>query len=313
MLAISLRSVRDQFRSVSVPNGGAAVVTAPSSSPLPVYSQLIAVKLAGSSGSYSASGYIIDGVLPPMRQVAGAEVVLDTYTTDSTATWHIRGILPGESIGEWSWTDLQTLSATTYNGCVATVTGLVLDMAGTGSDARTTEMIAKNGRWVYRNGTQLLRRMLTAPAATSSLTEVIAQSVQFPVGLLQAGDNILVRYGVNRVGINGATTTFRWRFGTAGTTADTQLETHNQSTTQLSSGGIVPFRIVTDTAIAIQGSGNDYMPMGGTNTLAINSLAGVAVSDVNATATFFSVGLFVANALDTEQLNFFELTHEMSA
>lgn len=312
MLAISLRSVRDQFRSVSVPNGGAAVVTAPSSSPLPVYSQLIAVKLAGSSGSYSASGYIIDGVLPPMRQVSGAEVVLDTYTTDSTATWHIRGILPGESIGEWSWTDLQTLSATTYNGCVATVTGLVLDMAGTGSDARTAEMIARNGRWVYRNGTQLLRRMLTAPAATSSLTEVIAQSVQFPVGLLQAGDNILVRYGVNRVGA-ATNTTFRWRFGTAGTTGDTQLETANLSTTNLSAGGIVPFRIVTDTAIAIQGSGNDYMPMGGTNTLAINSLAGVAVSDVNATATFFSCGLLVTTGTDTMQLNFFELTHEMSA
>lgn len=309
MLALSATTGREQFKTVSVPNGGAAVVTAPTTAPTDVYVQFIAVKLAGSTGSYSASGYIIDGVLPPMRQASGAEVLLTTYTTDRGVTWRIRGILPGESIGDWTWTELQTLNATTYDGCLARVSGIVLDATGAGS-ARTVLMVANNGRWKYNSCAVRHRDQATAPAAMNGLSITTQVSVQFPAGLLQIGDTITLLYGMARTGATGNVT---WRpyFGTTGVAAtDTQLFTTNMTTTQLSSSAWLRFRVQSETSLELIGTGNTPSPNIGVNTVA--QTAAVAVPDVNGTAVYISLATLVANAADTIQVTDFIVEHEMT-
>lgn len=296
------------YEIITVASGGSAVVGLPAGSPATVDQQTVIVRLAGATGSYSFTGHILNGKLPPIRQAIGAEVWLVRTTTDGGVTWRVRGLQPGEPIGDWTLAEVLALNPTTYDGAVARVSGFLLDVGGTGSDARLLELAAINGRWRPRRPAAL-RRMLTSPAAVQSTSESIVQSVRIPAGVPKPGDDLVIRYGVTRTGSADAVN-WRLRFGRLGTTGDASLIATSLSTSNGSSGGEIRLRVDSDLQVRLLGSGNAPAAFAGVNANA--APAGVAVSSLDGGDVYLSLGLSVQNVADSIQLTTFEVELETS-
>ena len=294
------------FEIITVASGGSAVVGLPSGSPATVDQQTVIVRLAGATGSYTFTGHIIDGKLPPIRQAIGAEVWLVRTTTDGGVTWRVRGVQPGEGIGAWTLAQVLSLNATTYDGAVARVSGYLLDVSGTGSDAREIDLASINGRWRPR-GPAALRRMLTSPAAVSATSESIVQSVRIPAGVPKPGDDLVIRCAVTRTGTADAVN-WRLRFGRLGTTGDASLIATSLSTSNGSSAGEIRLRVDSDLQVRLLGSGNAPAPDVGVNGNPAPS--GVAVSSLDGGDVYLSLGLSVQNVADSIQLTTFEVDLE---
>lgn len=298
---------------VSIPSGAAYVLTPPASATPPW--GYVTLQLAGSTGSYTQSGFIVEGVLPPLRQAAGSLVTLFHYTTDGGLTRRIRGVMPGESIGSWTWTELQALSPTTYDGCVARVSGVLLDVAGTGSDAVPVLMVARGGRWRYLAGTARHRMMPAQSSATRSGTsETIDQWVRFVAGLLKQGDKLELQWAASKSG-SSETFTHRIRFGAgsagAGAVADTLIySSGNPATTNLSVGVRTTYRIESSSSMRKLGSGNDPAPWAGQNANAVPAVIS-GLTNMDSTDTYMSLGILSSAAVETLRTTEFEVVHHM--
>lgn len=269
------------------------------------------VSLAASTGSYTQTGHTVIGVLPPIRQESGAFVALSRYTYDGGLTWYIRGVLPGESIGTWTWANLQTLNATTYDGCVALVTGIVADLSNTGSDARSVLMVARNGRWRYLNGEATIKSLPAQLSTTrSGTTETVDVQAAFPAGLLKTGDFIDIEWASEK-SATSETATRRYRFGTAGTTGDTQLVSIAQpATTNRTQGERQRFRVESATSVRKLGTGNDPSAWQGTN--AVVAPTAIAVSNMDSNAMTLSCTVAMSAAVETLRTTAFTAVHVMN-
>lgn len=287
---------------VSVPNGGAEVVSTPASAASTVAMDTVIVALAGTTGSYSQTGHTMIGVLPPMRQSSGAFVTLTRYTYDEGLTWYLRGVLPGESIGEWAWADLKALSATTYAGCTAEVTGIVSDYDGAGT-ARSVTLIARNGRWRPASG-RLPLRMQAAPTTAHANTSLTSAAViAIPDDFLAANDAYVIKSAVNKVNDNG-TGSITFYVGRNGTTADTAVSAYTLApspNTSNSWGGEGVIKIDTDTTARQLGNGLPTVSFVGSNTN--QAPTAVAIDSITGGVINLTIGTAVANAADTISLS----------
>lgn len=163
---------------IEVANGATETITAPGTLSSGDYSEgVVIVRLLGATGSYGQSGHTLDGVLPPITQSVGAEVVLRRYTTDGGVTWHLRGVYPGEALGAYAWADRPAASACT--GCEIVVTDYgYAKFRSDGTYWRPT-----NGEAVIRQLVGTLAAPLASAAGTGSGTGVLYSSV-IPAGMI---------------------------------------------------------------------------------------------------------------------------------
>jgi hypothetical protein len=249
------------------------------------------------TGGYTASGFNPIGAAPPRRPTAGDVLVLTAYTTDFGSTWNLVGVRPGESIGTWAWNDLRQLSAASYPGVEALVTGVILDYNGAGS-TKTVVMHSANGRWVPKDGSLILRNLAAYTAVSGAAVETLMQSVRFPQGLLGAGDVIRIQGFGTKTGTAG-TATVRYRFGNVSDLAETSLGTGLVPAT----GTHVAFswasfiRVNSNTQVELLGAGQVAVGDSGGATTAAPTV--VTVDDISA-ADSFLVSSILTTTTDTE-------------
>ena len=154
-------------------------------------------------------------------------------------------------------------------------------------------------RWKPVNGKTILATLDTAYGPVTNAAEAIAFQCPFPAAMLRATDRFRLAYTLTKSGTTDAGTV-RFRMGTAGTTADTQLYSSGTGITTANRAGsnLIDFRI--DSATTITQSGNS----GGNSGIGYSvfgsgvSLGPITISNIS-NALFFSLGLLSGGAADT--------------
>ena len=153
-------------------------------------------------------------------------------------------------------------------------------------------------RWKPLNG---IATLATLDATTASIanSETIVLQTLIPAGLLKPGDRIRVYGTATKSGTTDAAT-IRWRLGTAGTTADTQIFTSGiMSTAQRYWAGIYENRLESNTSTQQLVTGTFYGYSGASATAL---LAPVTISSAAANNLYFSVSILSTGATDTVQM-----------
>lgn len=297
----------------NIPSAGNIVITTPGTTTTQ-YSESIAIISqpgAGTPGTYSNSGHIVDGILPPIRATLGAEILLYRYTEDFGVTWHIVGVQPGESIGTWAWADLRALDAVAYDGCTSKTTGVVLDYTGTGS-ARTVMMVARNGRWVPQQNQLTVRNILAALAGVNANTEVdVVSSVQIPFGLLKPGDLLIARLYGSKAAATGSGNV-RYRIGNTALITETAVVASASfplTVSHLSMGGETVMRLESNTSVLQVGNG---LPFNLTATSTAPHATAVAIDDITVADTFFNLSAWPSVLNETLTITGFILSIEFN-
>lgn len=296
----------------TITEGGSTVVTSPGLLESGTFGiNYATVRKLGSAGSYSQSGHAPVGPLPPLPVGSGTEVIVPRYTTDGGSSWTI-GMLPGESIGTWAIADLLALNATTYDGCVAKVTGALLNVDGAGT-ARPAMMVARGGRWRWLDNIQLMRQLSANTAVNQSQSHVaMGGYVQFPIGLLQIGDELECWYAMSKTGIAG-TTTFAMHLGDTGDSTDTAIYAPAALTgANLSYAfGPIMLQVVSATSVRIIGNGSAAPLWNGTNAGAVPSATSLA-DNIFTSVARLSFNQLVANAADQVVATACKVIHRMA-
>lgn len=146
---------------------------------------------------------------------------------------------------------------------------------------------------------------LTAPSAALNTTETIVvggATYPIPANSLRVGTTIRVILLGTCTSTVANTSTFRIRFGTAGTTADTAILT-SPAITAAASGSTIAFRVILEFTILTLGASATFS---GSITVINNGSTGIL-----ATSTF--VGTFTAAAGNTTVASFLEASYVSSA
>ncbi len=164
-------------------------------------------------------------------------------------------------------------------------TGYQANITGLGSNG--TILVSNGTRWLPLNGSAILKGLAAAVSAPGGAAETIALQFTFPAGLLKQYDRIVVRSGVSKAGTT-TTGTIGFRFGTLGTTGDTQIATWTiLPAASRSVGAISEFRVESDTTVRFHGT----QAATGTN-------AGIAAAPIAAgLAAAVTVSGMTANAM----------------
>lgn len=127
----------------------------------------------------------------------------------------------------------------------------------------------------------------TARQTSAAAAETLLDRVLFPAGLLQTGFVISNRVTTSKSSTT-ETATLRFKFGTLGTTGDTQLYTStNLATTNVSAGVLADFKVASATTIQKIGSASTTTAWNGPNTSAYP--AAITVSDVSVNACYLDI------------------------
>lgn len=138
---------------------------------------------------------------------------------------------------------------------------------------------------------------LAASAGSNSTSEAVRSQVLFPANLLKTGDVIRITLGTAKSG-TADTMTFRLRFGTAGTTADTQLAASaSPATTNQTLGAVLEFSKASATAVSRRGNGSTVNAWIGVTTSA--RAADVTVTDMDANAMYLSLTSSMGSGAET--------------
>jgi hypothetical protein len=157
-------------------------------------------------------------------------------------------------------------------------------------------------RWKPSNNSVWLGTLDTPVTGITNAAETIAFQYLIPAALLRATDRLRLAYTFGKSGTtdNG---TIRFRMGTAGTTADTQLYTSGTGivAANRATSSMIDFRIETATTIQQmnQSGGNAAVGYSGSNSGAV--LSPITISNVS-NALYFSLSLQSAGAADTLSL-----------
>lgn len=140
-----------------------------------------------------------------------------------------------------------------------------------------TLMVSNGTRWRPLDNRAVLHN-LTAAVSGIAATETIVQQVQLPAGLLQTNDLVQLLFTLNKSGLAGAANV-KVRVGTNGTTADTQVSSHNLMDINSQTGACLALlKVASATSMQVCGpsaAGNLLWMTGGT------SPAPVAISNVS--------------------------------
>lgn len=171
-------------------------------------------------------------------------------------------------------------------------------------------------RWKPAGGCAVFASKDTATAGIGNVESLPFQYL-FPANLLQLGDRIRLRFTMTKSGTTDVGT-LRFRVGTAGTTADTQL--YNQSALSAANKEIgfhVDFRIdnvgvgtATIEQLAASGQGGNNAGYTGAGSAAI--VGPVAIADVS-NPLYFSIGILSGGTNDTVGLTEAQLMYCSSA
>lgn len=297
-----------------VSNGGSAVITTPGLISTTYGEDVAIVRLLGATGSYSQSGHTQLGVLPPITQTAGAEVLLVRQTTDAGASWTIRGVLPGEPIGTYTLANALALNATTYAGCVVAVTAAIADFDGAAT-AHDAEMIAIDARLKFRKGFEVLRSITAALSGVTSTTITkVGTSVALP--FWRSGDWLDCEIAIDKT-LDTQTATFTLYMGVNGDTTDFAVATYGLApspNTSNSWGGKLTIQAYSDTAVRREGSATVGAPWIGTsaanNALADSQTTGLTSFALGTTKLTLAVKCNTGTG-DTINVTSFRVTHRM--
>lgn len=183
----------------SIPNGATYVLEAPAPTASVVAEDIAVLRAAGATGFYGQTGHVVDGVLPPMPQGVGQELVLRRTTTDSGSTWHLRGILPGESLGSYAWASLPSASGLT--GVTATLTNFGgCQVRSDGTRWRPLNGIAT----IYKAQGRLGAALVTLAGSAGAQKFTLGSDLSLPIGMLYPGAEVRISAKFRRIANAGA-------------------------------------------------------------------------------------------------------------
>ena len=174
-----------------------------------------------------------------------------------------------------------------------------------GLTARVTDLAnslwESNGtRWRPVNGRVVLKQLATA-YSMSGTTAVKAFEAVLPAGCLGNGDTLQLRYNLDKSG-TAETGTITVRAGAAGTTADTTLSAFAPIvTTNISAGILADYKRLSATSLRKMGNGANNSAFAGQSTAAVP--AAVAVSSMDAAATYLTIWMVMSAAVETATLH----------
>jgi len=174
--------------------------------------------------------------------------------------------------------------------------GVLANVTDVGADGTTVRW--NGSRWKPVGGVANLKSFGPAVSGITNATETIVLQTLIPAGLLQANDAIRVWLYPTKSGSTDAASG-RFRMGTAGTIADTQILSGNWlGATGITGGFVWDAKIVSNTSVLRTGNNNSTSsPIAGSGTSAI--VAAVSITDVSTNPMYFSVTLVSGGATDT--------------
>jgi len=183
---------------------------------------------------------------------------------------------------------------------VAASAGAVARVSNVGPTGAGSLWISNGTRWWPLNGTVGLYT-LAARSSNIATTETVVAQYLIPAGVFQVGDRIRVSLSMTKSGTTDIGT-LTFRFGTAGTTADTSMGGGTLLVAGNRSAQVIQdFRLLTTTSLqrltgTVAGS-QGYL---GPATSAFTSA--VAVSDTSTTAQYLTITINSGGATDTVNL-----------
>lgn len=137
---------------------------------------------------------------------------------------------------------------------------------------------------------------LGAEITTSGTTEAILHQAFFPAGLLKAGDTIRYQLSISKSGAS-ETSDYSLRFGTAGTTSDTQLQTFQWLGASSRTNGIIAeWKVLSATQFKRIGSGAQSTPFAGASTATTPDAT--TVSNMDSNDMYLSAGALMSSTVE---------------
>jgi hypothetical protein len=151
-------------------------------------------------------------------------------------------------------------------------------------------------RWTPLGGRLVLKALTARSSLAGAGSETIAFQYTFPAGLLKTYDRLVWTAGLSKAGTTTAASN-NWRFGTAGTTADTAIYTGNATgfaAASKSAGQQHVIRVESDTTVIVHGAAAAASSLGGVGSQNASTYASaVTVSGLTANAMILSYSLTV--------------------